>query len=377
VDVKNVSQSVFTKEHQQTALDIARRGIVLLKNRNNMLPIEAARYKNILVTGPNADNQSIMGDWVFEQPRTNYKTILDGIQALSEERNVHYVDVGWNLRELDDSAIDKAIAVAKDMDLIILALGEDSFRQHWKEKTAGENRDRMDISLWGKQQYLMEELKKSGRPIVVVLINGRPLATPWLEEHVDAILEAWEPGSFAGQAIAEILYGKVNPSGKLPMTIPRHVGQIPIYYYQKPSQYSHPFIDGAKEALYDFGYGLSYTDFKYSALSCPESIRYGERLQVTLTVENTGDMAGEEVVQLYLRDDFSTTTRPVKLLVGFQRLQLEKGEKKTVSFSLDKEVFGYYDSRGKYMFEPGSFTFMAGGSSVTKDQISRKVAVND
>src|SRR5690606_30439553 len=133
VDVKNVSQSVFTKEHQQTALDIARRGIVLLKNRNNMLPIEAARYKNILVTGPNADNQSIMGDWVFEQPRTNYKTILDGIQALSEERNVHYVDVGWNLRELDDSAIDKAIAVAKDMDLIILALGEDSFRQHWKE----------------------------------------------------------------------------------------------------------------------------------------------------------------------------------------------------------------------------------------------------
>src|SRR5690606_9949384 len=352
-------------------------GIVLLKNQDNILPIEAGKYKNILVTGPNADNQAIMGDWVFEQPRTNYKTVVDGIQALSGESKVHYVDVGWNLRKLDDNAITKAIAIAKDMDLIILALGEDSFRQHWKEKTAGENRDRMDISLWGRQQYLVEELKKSGKPIIVVLINGRPLSTPWLEEHVDAILEAWEPGSFAGQAIAEILYGKVNPSGKLPITIPRYVGQIPIYYYQKPSQYSHPFIDGEKEALYDFGYGLSYTSFKYSALSCPENIRYGESLQVTLTVENTGDMAGEEVVQLYLRDDFSTTTRPVKLLVGFQRVHLEKGEKKTVSFSLDKEAFSYYDSRGKHVFEPGSFTLMAGGSSVTKDQIFRKVIVNN
>lgn len=377
INEKNVSSSVFTKEHQQTALEIARKGVVLLKNQDNILPIEAGRYKHILITGPNADNQAIMGDWVFEQPRTNYKTVLDGIQTLSGGSKVHYVDVGWNLRELDDNAIAKAIAIAKDMDLIILALGEDSFRQHWKEKTAGENRDRMDISLWGKQQYLVEELKKSGKPIIVVLINGRPLSTPWLEEHVDAILEAWEPGSFAGQAIAEILYGKVNPSGKLPITIPRYVGQIPIYYYQKPSQYSHPFIDGQKEALYDFGYGLSYTSFKYSALSCPENLRYGESLQVTLSVENTGDMAGEEVVQLYLRDDFSTTTRPVKLLVGFQRIHLEKGEKKTVSFSLDKEAFSYYDSRGRHVFEPGSFTLMAGGSSVTKDQIFRKVIVND
>uniref|UniRef100_UPI00333F226D glycoside hydrolase family 3 C-terminal domain-containing protein n=1 Tax=Pseudopedobacter sp. TaxID=1936787 RepID=UPI00333F226D len=376
-DEKNLKKLLFTKQHQQTALDIARKGIVLLKNKDNFLPIAAGKYKNILVAGPNADNQSIMGDWVFEQPRINYKTVLDGIRDLSTGSEVNYVDVGWNLRALNTDSIAKAIKIAENMDLIILALGEDSFRQHWKEKTGGENRDRMDITLWGKQQYLVEELKKTGKPVIVVLINGRPLATPWLEENVDAILEAWEPGSFGGQAIAEILYGKVNPSGKLPITIPRHVGQIPIYYYQKPSQYSHPFIDGAKEALYDFGYGLSYTSFKYEALNCPKSIKYGEPLNVTFTVENIGQVAGEEVVQLYLRDDFSSTTRPVKLLVGFQRIHLQKGEKKIVNFSLDKEVFSYYDSRGKYVFEPGSFTLMAGGSSLNKDQIFQKVTVGN
>ncbi|TZF84914.1 beta-glucosidase [Pedobacter sp. BS3] len=368
---------VFAKEHQQTALDIARKGIVLLKNKDQILPLTAGKYKNILVAGPNADNQSIMGDWVFEQPRENYRTVLDGIKSQSAGSKVNYVDVGWNLQTLNTDSIAKAVKMAKNMDLIILALGEDSFRQHWKEKTAGENRDRMDITLWGKQQYLVEELKKSGKPVIVVLINGRPLATPWIEENADAILEAWEPGSFGGQAVAEILYGKVNPSGKLPITIPRHVGQIPIYYYQKPSQYSHPFIDGAKDALYNFGYGLSYTSFKYSALNCPGNSKYGEPLKVTVAVENTGQMAGEEVVQLYLRDDFSSTTRPVKLLVGFQRVHLQKGEKKTVSFSLEKEAFGYYDSRGKYVFEPGSFTLMAGGSSVTKDQIFQKVTVDN
>ena len=377
VEKKDLPKKVFTKEHQQTALDIARKGIVLLKNKDDILPLAAGKYKNILVSGPNADNQSIMGDWVFEQPRANYKTVLDGVKSLSAGAKVNYVDVGWNLRAMNTDSIAKAVKIAADMDLIILALGEDSFRQHWKEKTAGENRDRMDITLWGKQQYLVEELKKTGKPVVVILISGRPLATPWLEEHVDAILEAWEPGSFAGQAIAEILYGKVNPSGKLPMTIPRHVGQIPIYYYQKPSQYSHPFIDGSKEALYDFGYGLSYTSFKYGDLHCSESIKYGEPLSISVTVENTGDVAGEEVVQLYVRDDYSLTTRPVKLLAGFQRVNLQKGEKRTLNFTLNKENFGFYDSRGKYVFEPGSFTIMAGGSSVSKDQIFKKVNVEN
>jgi beta-glucosidase len=373
---QNISQIVFAKEHQQTALDIARKGVVLLKNKNQILPLRVSKYKNILVTGPNANNQSIMGDWVFEQPRENYTTVLDGVKNLASGSKVNFVDVGWNLRELNSDSIAKAISKAADMDLIIVALGEDSFREHWKEKTGGENRDRMDITLWGKQQYLVEELKKTGKPVIVVLINGRPLATPWLEDNVDAILEAWEPGSFGGQAIAEILYGKVNPSGKMPMTVPRHVGQIPIYYYQKPSQYSHPFIDGAKEALYDFGYGLSYTSFKYAALNSANSISYGDSLKVSFTIENMGNRVGEEVTQLYIRDDYSSITRPVKLLAGFKRIKLLPSEKKTLSFTLGKDVFGYYNNNGNYVFEPGSYTLMVGGSSVTKDQIFTKVNVN-
>ncbi len=375
VDEKKINQTVFIKEHQQTALEIARKGVVLLKNKKQILPIVAQKYRNILVVGPNMDNQSIMGDWVFEQPRPNYKTLLDGLKSLAGTSKVHAVDVGWNLRQMNSDSIAKSVKLASNMDLIVVALGEDSFRQHWKDKTAGENRDRMDLNLWGKQQYLVEELKKTGKPIVVVLINGRPLTTPWLEDNVDAILEAWEPGSFGGQAVAEAMFGKVNPSGKLPITIPRHVGQVPIYYYQKPSQYSHPFIDGNKDPLYAFGYGLSYTNFKYSNLNCAKDLKYGDSLKVTVEVQNTGELDGEEVVQLYLRDDFSLVTRPAKLLVGFERVPLKKGEKKSISFTLGKEDFGFYNSQGKYTFEPGSFTLMAGGSSLNKDQIFQKVEV--
>lgn len=377
VDAKKVNKTVFIKEHQQTALEIARRGVVLLKNKGNILPIATQKYKNIMVVGPNIDNQSMMGDWVFEQPRTNYKTLLDGVKQIAQGSRISSVDVGWNLRKLNADSITKSVKMAAGMDLIIVAVGEDSFRQHWKDKTAGENRDRMDLNLWGKQQYLLEELKKTGKPVVVVLINGRPLTTPWLEENADAVLEAWEPGSFGGQAIAEVLFGKVNPSGKLPITIPRHVGQVPIYYYQKPSQYSHPFIDGNKDPLYAFGYGLSYTNFKYTALKTDKNIKYGDSLKVTVEVQNIGELDGEEVVQLYLRDDFSLITRPVKLLVGFERVSLKKGERKNISFTLGKDVFSFYDSRGQYTFEPGSFTVMAGGSSMNKDQIFQKVTVEN
>jgi beta-glucosidase len=376
VNKDHLQKSVFITEHQQTALNIARKGVVLLKNKNQILPISQNTYKNILVIGPNANNQSIMGDWVFSQPRKNYITVLDGIKSVASDSRVNFVDVGWNLRSLNEDSIANAVRKAKDMDLIIVAIGEDSFREHWKEKTAGENRDRMDIKLWGRQQFLVEELKKVEKPLVVILINGRPLATPWLEENVEAILEAWEPGSFGGQAIAEIIYGKVNPSGKLPITIPRHVGQIPIYYYQKPSQYSHPFIDGIKEPLYDFGFGLSYTSFKYSGLNNIENINYGDSLKVSFTIENTGKIAGEEVTQLYIKDDYSSITRPFKLLVGFERISLLPGEKKIVSFTLGKDAFSYYDDKGNYMFETGSYTLMAGGSSVSKEQIFSKVNVN-
>lgn len=363
----NIKRTVFTKEHQQTALEIARRSIVLLKNEN-ILPIDTRRFKKILITGPNANNQSIMGDWVFEQPEKNVSTILKGIKEEASDIKINYIDVGWNLRALDDGKIEEAIQTASSSDLAIVVVGEDSFRQHWKEKTCGENRDRMDITLWGKQNYLVESIHKTGVPTIVILINGRPLATEWISENIPAIIEAWEPGSMGGKAVAEILFGKVNPSGKLPITIPRHVGQISTVYNHKPSQFLHPYIDGNKTPLYPFGYGLSYTSFNYDHLKVNKTdYNAGEEIEVTVNVSNTGEREGEEVVQLYIRDDFSNTTRPIKELKRFQRIFLDKRESKVVSFTLNKEDLSYYNHKAEYVLEPGSFTIMVGSSSLDRD----------
>lgn len=362
-----IKKTVFTKKHQQTALEIARRSIVLLKNES-LLPVDTRKFKKILVTGPNANNQSIMGDWVFEQPEKNVSTILEGIKEEASGTQINYVDVGWNMRALDSAKIEEAIQTAKSSDLAIVIVGEDSFRQHWKEKTCGENRDRMDITLWGKQDYLVESIYKTGVPTIVILINGRPLATRWIAENIPAVIEAWEPGSMGGKAIAEILFGKVNPSGKLPITIPRHVGQISTVYNHKPSQFLHPYIDGDKTPLYPFGYGLSYTSFKYDQLKVNKADYHAnEEIEITVNVSNTGERQGEEVVQLYIRDDYSNTTRPVKELKRFQRILLEKGENKVVSFRLNKEDLSYYNHKAEYVLEPGTFTVMVGGSSLDKD----------
>lgn len=368
-DVKN---SVFTEEHKQTALDIARRSIVLLKNEN-LLPIDTQRFRKILVTGPNANNQSIMGDWVFKQPEENVSTLLEGIKEEAPHTQINFVDVGWNLRSLDETKITEAIQTAKSSDLAIVVVGEDSFREHWKEKTCGENRDRMDITLWGRQSHLVESIQKTGVPTIVVLVNGRPLATEWIAENIPAIIEAWEPGSMGGKAVAEILFGKVNPSGKLPITIPRHVGQISTVYNHKPSQFLHPFIDGDKTPLYSFGYGLSYTSFKYSHLKVDKAdYNPDENVVITVDVSNTGTVDGEEVVQLYLRDDFSCAARPVKELKRFQRIHLKKGETRTLSFTLNKDDLSYYNHKAEYVLESGSFSVMVGGSSLDKDLLKAK-----
>ncbi|KAA8485048.1 beta-glucosidase [Arcticibacter tournemirensis] len=376
VDEKMIHKVVFTKEHQQTALEIARRGIVLLKNENNLLPIRAGKYRRILVTGPNVNNQSIMGDWVFDQPTENVWTVLKGIQQEAAPSEVNFVDVGWNLRNLDEKKIEEAVSVAKSSDLAIVVLGEDSFREHWEEKTCGENRDRMDITLWGKQNALIESIQKAGIPVIVVLVNGRPLATPWIAENIPAIVEAWEPGSMGGKALAEILFGKVNPSGKLPVTIPRHVGQISTVYNHKPSLFLHPYIDGEKEPLYSFGYGLSYTSFTYSDLKVSSSaIKAGDSVTLTVTITNKGDRKGEEVAQVYIRDDYSTTTRPVKELKKFKRIVLDKGQKQTISFTIGKEELAYYNRRAEYVLESGTFTLMVGSSSLDKDLLKTKLTV--
>lgn len=368
----DLKKNVFTQEHKQTALDIARRSIVLLKN-DNLLPIDTKKFKKILVTGPNANNQSIMGDWVFEQPEENVSTLWKGIKEEAPEAQIDFVDVGWNLRSLNDQKMEEAIKKADSSDLAIVVVGEDSFREHWKEKTCGENRDRMDITLWGKQNDLVKAIQETGTPTIVVLVNGRPLSTVWIAENVPAIIEAWEPGSMGGKALAEILFGKINPSGKLPITIPRHVGQISTVYNHKPSQYLHAHIDGDKTPLYSFGYGLSYTTFKYSNLQVDKAnYQSGEHIKVTVDVSNTGNVSGEEVVQLYIRDHFSHAARPVKELKRFQRISLDKGKTESLSFILNKDDLSYYNHHAQYVLEPGAFTVMVGGSSLDDDLLKVK-----
>lgn len=372
VQKNDIQKKVFIKEHQQTALEIARRSVVLLKNEN-ILPIDTKKIRKILLTGPNADNQSIMGDWVFEQPANNVYTILKGIKEEASEMQISHIDVGWNLRRLNEQKIEEAIQTAAKSDLAIVVIGEDSFRQHWKEKTCGENRDRMDISLWGKQNELVEGIYRTGIPTIVILVNGRPLATEWIADNIPAILEAWEPGSMGGKAIAEILFGKVNPSGKLPITIPRHVGQISTVYNHKPSQFLHPYIDGDPTPLYPFGYGLSYTSFKYDNLKVAQNeYSSDEEIEITVNVSNIGNRQGEEIVQLYLRDDYSNSTRPVKELKRFQRICLDKGESKSLSFRLNRDDLSYYNHKAEYVLEPGSFTVMVGGSSLEKDLLKTR-----
>ena len=372
---KTIDKVVFSAEHQKTALELARRSIVLLKN-DKLLPLDSNKYRKILVAGPNSNNQSIMGDWVFEQPEKNVITILQGIKNIATDSKINFVDVGWNLSKIDSAKIRETVTQAKNCDIAILVVGEDSYRQHWNEKTGGENRDRMDITLWGLQQELVESVYKTGVPTVVILVNGRPLATPWISKNIPAIVEAWEPGSMGGQAVAEVLFGQVNPSGRLPITIPRHVGQIQSVYNYKPSHYSHPVIDGLSPPLYPFGHGLSYSNFQYSnlVLSATE-IKKEDSIKVSVDITNASLIAGDEVVQLYIRDNYCMPTRPVKELKKFKRISFKPDEKQTVTFDLMPEDLAYYNSQMKFEVEPGEFTIMVGSSSEDINLLKKQLSI--
>lgn len=358
---------LFNPSHQKTALDIARKSIVLLKN-DNILPLTESKYKKVFVTGPNADTHVILGDWAVPQPRENIVTVLDGLKRISPETQFTTLEFGWNLRTMKPEKIKQAGVMAKQADLAIVVVGENSMREHWGEKTCGENTDRMDINLPGLQQELVETIYNTGVPTIVVLINGRPLGVEWIAGNVQALVEAWEPGSFGGQAIAEILYGKVNPSGKLPVTIPRNVGQIQCVYNHKYTTKWFPYAIGNSGPLYPFGYGLSYTTFKYENLKIEkEQVTSKESVTASIDVVNAGQFDGEEIIQLYIRDDYSSATRPVKELKDFSRISLKKGERKTISFRLTPEQLAFYNADMEYGVEEGTFTLMIGSSSRDED----------
>lgn len=367
VDLDKVDESVFTKAHQQTALESARKSMTLLKN-NGILPLKGT--KKLLVLGPNANNQTTLGDWASPQPEERVTTVYEGIKALGEAKgfSVSYYQVGERSKKIKETAIKEAAQQAQGADITILVLGENSFRHDWPNKTTGENIDRASLQLSGKQLRLAKEIAKNGKPFVVVYVSGSPISEPWLQKNAAAILKAWEPGSFGGQAVAEVLFGELNPSGKLPVTVPRSVGQLQMVYNHKPSTYKHKYHTEKKTPLYPFGYGLSFTTYLYSKplLSSPSFDGDGV-VTVAVDVTNTGKMAGEEIVQLYIRDQFSSVTRPVKELKGYKRVALQAGETKTVQFEITRESLAFYDYDFNYVLEPGTFSIMTGPSSADKD----------
>lgn len=370
---------VENPEHEAVALQASRESIVLLKNDNNTLPLDINKVKTISVCGPNADEESYaLGH--YGPLAVEVTTVLEGIKdKVAGKAEVLYtkgcdlVDVNWPESEIIDypltadekKEINIAVENALKSDVAVVVLGGG-------QRTCGENKSRTSLELPGRQLQLLQAVQATGKPVVLVLINGRPLSVNWADKFVPAILEAWYPGSKGGTAVADVLFGDYNPGGKLTVTFPKTVGQIPFNFPAKPASQ----VDGGKNpgpdgnmsringALYPFGYGLSYTTFEYSDIQIsPKVITPNETATVTLKVTNTGDMAGDEVVQLYTRDVLSSVTTYEKNLAGFERVHLQPGETKEVKFTIDRKHLELLDADMKWVVEPGEFVVMAGASS--------------
>ncbi len=369
-DVKTRDRVINDPEHKRTALEASRNSIVLLKNENDLLPLDAQKYKKVLVTGINANDQNIMGDWSELQPEDQVWTVLRGLKSVSPTTDFKFVDQGWDPRNMSQAQVNAAVAAAKDCDLNIVCCGEYMMRFRWNERTSGEDTDRDNLDLVGLQNQLIQRLNETGKPTIVVIISGRPLSLRYAAAHVPAIINAWEPGQFGGQAVAEIIYGKVNPSAKLAMTIPRSAGQISTWYNHKRSAFFHPAVCTDNKPLYPFGYGLSYTSFRYSNLKlCKQIIPNDGKTQIiaSVTIENTGQRDGVEICQLYINDLVSSVSRPVKELKDFLRVELKAGEKRTVEFTITPDKLAFYDLNMSPIVEAGEFEVMIGGSSRDED----------
>ncbi|MCS2405640.1 glycoside hydrolase family 3 C-terminal domain-containing protein [Bacteroides salyersiae] len=302
-------------------------------------------------------------------------TVYEGLQKVLPASKLSFLDLGDDVRTVDSILLQKAGNMARSSDLAIVVLGENPLRYD-KRKTMGENVDRQTLDLLGMQEALVNRIEAAGIPVVVVLVGGRPLTVSSLVNTVPAILQAWEPGSMGGEAVANVIVGKVNPSGKLPVTMPRSVGQLQMIYNHKPSQYFQKYKDGESTPLFPFGHGLSYTDFSYSDLAVDQKqIRPGEVVKVFFEVSNTGKIEGTEVVQLYIRDLYSSPTRPVRELKDFVRISLKPGEAREVSFTITPDKLAYYNREMKKVVEPGEFEIMVGGSSDERQLKKIKIEV--
>ncbi len=381
-DETREKNEIYTKENLEASRDVARKSIVLLKNDKDILPLKKD-VKSIAVIGPLAnDKDTPIGSWRAMATANSAVSLLEGIKtAVNKSVKISHaqgVALGTGernfIKELainreDTKGITEAVNIAKNAEVVILAIGEEAFQ-------SGEGRSQVGIELTIPQQKLFEAVWEVNKNIVVVLMNGRPLAITNIAEKAPGIVETWHLGSESGNAIADVLFGDYNPSGKLPVSFPRDVGQIPIYYNAKntgrPSNaeglvfWSH-YTDEKNEALFPFGHGLSYTTFQYKSLkiSAP-SFSSGGEITVSVTVTNTGKRKGKEVVQLYIRDLIGSLTRPIKELKGFELIELEPGKSKTVSFIINEETIQFYTADKKWEAEQGDFKVFVGGSSITE-----------
>jgi len=358
VDPEYAERIVNSKEHRELALQAAREGIVLLKNEKKILPLKKD-IKTIAVIGPNADAPiDQLGDYFPHHIPQHVVTVIEGIKnKVPAKTNIAYVKgcdvIGHELNE-----IEKAKNAAKNADIAIVVIGEGGYR------TNGEGRDVASLDLTGLQEELLKAVYATGTPTVVVLINGRPLSIRWASDHIPAIIEAWMCGEQGGNAVADVLFGDYNPSGRLPITVPRHSGQFPFYYNHSATKNRARYIDMPATPLYEFGFGLSYTTFEYSNLRIlPKEINKEGEVEITLDLINTGTVGGDEVIQLYINDIISSTSRPVKELKGYEKISIEPGEKKTVKFRLLPEDLSLYDRDMNFVVEPGIFQVMVGSSS--------------
>jgi len=381
-DAEKVTNSA---EHQQLALKAAHEAIILLRNENNLLPLNKAKYKRIAVIGPNAADVHLGG---YSSDPGRGVSILQGIKdKVGSSAEVLYAEgckitetqPDWDADKVvlgdpteNAKRIQDAVKVAKKADIVILALGgnEQTSREAWAANHPG---DRDNLDLLGNQDDLVKTILATGKPVIVFLQHGRPNSINYIAEHVPAILEGWYLGQEGGTAVADVLFGDYNPGGRLPITVPRSVGQFPDYYYQKPSA-KREYLGSTTQPLFPFGWGLSYSTFKYANLKAePESIGTEGQTKISIDVTNTGTVPGDEVVQLYIRDEVSSVTRPIKELRGFRRITLAPGGTQTVEFTLGPDELSFWNREMHRVVEPGTFKIMVGGNSV--DLIETKLNV--
>lgn len=386
-DLEREKSVVNSKENHDIVLDVARKSIVLLKNEGQLLPLKKEGQKIALIGALAADKNSPLGSWRLAAEDNSAISVLEGMQrypanelmyakgadvTIGETAFISEVTINTN----DKSGFQEALNIAKKADKVVMVLGENGFQ-------TGEGRSLANLDLPGVQQELLEAVFKVNPNIVLVLNNGRPLTINWAAEHIPAIVEAWHLGSESGHAIAQVLYGDYNPSGKLPMSFPKSVGQIPLYYNHKntgrPSIpepglvfWSH-YGDESNDPLYAFGHGLSYTQFDYSNLQIENNYPSKKSITVKVDLHNSGNYDGKEVVQLYLHDLFASVTRPVKELKGLEMVSLAKGESKTVEFVLTDKELGFFDNEGAWVIEEGKFEVFVGGSSQTTNMAAFEI----